>query len=73
MLLPVELIVDRAPRFLTEARVFPGMMQRNVTLSKEVKLVDSESKDPGDISWFNKEGVVVFWDERHVIMVTVSS
>ena len=37
--------------------------------SKEVELVDGEPKDPGDVSWFNDVGIVVFWDEGHVMVV----
>ena len=68
MPLPAELIVDRAPGFLTEAGMFSDVRQREVVSSKEIKLINDEAKNPRDVGWFNGEGVIVFWNEGHVIV-----
>ena len=67
--LPVCSVVDGAPGLLAEAGVGFSVVQGEVGQLKELELVDSEFQDPGNISWFNGEGVIVCWDEGHVIVV----
>ena len=65
----VHSIVDGAPGLLAEAGVDFSMVQGKVMQLKELELVEHESQDPGDISWFDGEGVIVCWDEGHVVIV----
>ena len=67
--LPVGLVVDGAPRLLSEAGVSFGVIKGEVAESEVFKLVDGESQDPGDIGGSHDRGVVVGWGERHVVMV----
>ena len=69
MPLPVCSVMDGAPRFLAEAGMCFSMIQEEVVLSKELKLVDSESENPGDDVWFDGKGVVVFCNKGHVVVV----
>ena len=39
-------------------------------LSKELKLVDGESENPGNDVRSDGEGVVMFWDEGHVLVLS---
>ena len=66
---PASLVVDGAPRFLAEASVCFGMVQGDVVELKVLELVDSESQEAGDVSWFDGERIVVCWGEGHVVMV----
>ena len=45
------------------------MVKGEVAELEVLELVDSEFQDPGGVSWFDREGVVMCWDEGHVIMV----
>ena len=50
------LIVNRASRFLAEARVSFGMVKGKVAESEVLELVDSESQNLGNVSWL--EGIL---------------
>ena len=61
--------MNGAPGFLAEARMCFGVVQGEVAELKVLELVDSESQEPGDVSQFDGEGIVMCWDEGHVIVV----
>ena len=68
--LPVELVVDGAPKFLAEPRMFSSVEQGEIVLLKESELIDCESKNPGDVDGSDRVGgVIMLEDEGHVIMV----
>ena len=63
------LVVDGAPSFLAEPGMFSGVRQRETVLSEEGELIDSESKNPGDVNWSDGKGrIVVFRNEGHVVV-----
>ena len=77
MPLPVVLVVDGAPRFLAEAVMSFDVVKGEVTESKILELVDSESQNPGDINGSNDGRSPLcccFLDslifERHLILWT---
>ena len=61
--------MNGAPGFLAEARMCFGMVQGEVVELKVLELVDSESQEPGDVSRFDGKGIVMCWDEGHVVVV----
>ena len=63
------LVVDGAPRLLAEAGVSFGMVKGEVAELEVLELVDNESQDPGNVGWFDREGIIMCWDEGHVVMV----
>ena len=70
MPLPVQLVVNGAPRFFTEPSVFLSMGQGEVVLLKESKLIDCESEDPEDVNGSDgMRGVVMLRDKGYVVVV----
>ena len=69
MPLPVSLVVDGASRLLAEAGVSFGVVKGEFVELEILELVDSEVQDPGDVGRFDREGFVMCWGERHVVMV----
>ena len=69
MPLPAISVVDGAARFLAEARVNSGVVQGKTLLMKKFELVDGESQDPGDVNGSDREGIVMDWNEEHVVVV----
>ena len=69
MPLPVVSVMDGAPRFLTEAGVSFGVVKGEVTELKVFELVNGKSQDPGDINQSDGEGIIVCWNEGHVVVV----
>ena len=61
--------MDGAARLLTEARVGFCVVEVEVIAPEVLELVLSEAQFPGDVTPANGEGVVVFWDEGHGVMV----
>ena len=68
-LLSVSSVMDWASGLLAEAGVSFGVIKGEVAKSEVLELVYCESQNPGDVDWSDGEGVVVCWDEGHVIMV----
>ena len=66
---PAISVVDGAARFLTEARVGFCVVEVQVVALKIIKLVLSEAQLPGDVASADGEGVVMFWNEGHGIVV----
>ena len=66
---PAILVVDGAARVLAEARVGFCVVEIEVVVSKVSKLILGETQFPGEVTPGEGEGVVVFWDERHGIVV----
>ena len=60
--------MGQGPEFLAKAGMCFGVVQGEVASSKELKLVECESQNPGDISWSDGEGVFMGWDEGHIVM-----
>ena len=69
MPLPILLVVNGAPELPAKVGVYLGMVQGEVVSLRELKLVESEFQNPGDIGWSDGEGVIICWDEGHVIVV----
>ena len=63
------LVVDGTARFLAEARVGFYVAEVKVIASKVIELVFSEAQFPGDVTPADGEGVVMFWDEGHGVVV----
>ena len=63
------LVVDGAARVLAEARVSFRMVEVEVVVSKVSELILGETQFPGEVAPVEGEGVVMFWDERHGIVV----
>ena len=63
------LVVDGAARVLAEARVGFCVVEVEVVASKVSELILGETQFPGEVTPAEGEGVVVFWDERHGIIV----
>ena len=66
---PAVLIVDRAAGLLAEAGVGFGMVEVKVAEAEEFELVYSEAQFPRDITPPDGEGVVVWLNEGHGIVV----
>ena len=66
---PAILVVDGAARILAEARVGFRMVKIEVVVLKVVELILGETQFPGEVAPAEGEGVVVFWDEGHGVMV----
>ena len=61
------LVVDGATKFGAEAQVGFSVVERKVVELQEFKLIDGESKSPGDICGCEELGRCVrFGGERHV-------
>ena len=63
------LVVDGAARVLAEARVGFHMVKIKVVVLKVSELILGETQFPGEVTPAEGEGVVMFWDERHGIVV----
>ena len=61
--------MDGAARLLAEARVGFCMVKVEVVTSEVVELVFGEAQFPGDVAPADGEGVVVFRDEGHGVVV----
>ena len=61
--------MDGAARVLAEARVSFHMVKVEVVASKVSELILGETQFPGEVAPAEGEGVVVFWDERHGIVI----
>ena len=66
---PAILVVDGAARLLTEARMGFRVVKVKVVELEVLELVLSEAQFPGDIAPVDGEGIVMFWDEGHGVMV----
>ena len=66
---PAVLVVDGAARLLTEARVGFCMVEVKVVVLKVIELVLSKAQFPGDVTQVDGEGIVMFWDEGHGVVV----
>ena len=66
---PAILVVDGAAKVLAEARVGFRMVEIEVVVSKVSELILGETQFPGEVAPVEGEGIVVFWDEGHGIMV----
>ena len=53
------LVVDGAPGLLAEAGVDFGVVKGEVVQLKESELVDCKSQDPGNVNWYDGEGIVM--------------
>ena len=63
------LVVDGAARLLAEARVGFRMVEIEVVASKVIELILGETQFPGDVAPADGEGIVVFWDEGHGVVI----
>ena len=61
--------MDGAARLLTEARVGFCVVKVKVVMSEVFELVFGEAQFPGDVAPADGEGVVMFWDEGHGVVV----
>ena len=61
--------MDGAARLLTEARVDFCVVKVEVVVPEVLKLVLSEAQFPGDVAPVDGEGVVVFSNEGHGVVV----
>ena len=61
--------MDRAAGVLAEARVGFCVINIEVVVLKEVELVLSETQFPGNVAPADGEGVIMFWDEGHGVIV----
>ena len=66
---PAILVVDGAPRVLAEARVGFRMVKVEVVVSKVSELVLGETQFPGEVAPAEGEGIVMFWDKGHGVVV----
>ena len=68
---PAISVVDGATLSLTEGRMGMGMFEGELVEVKvlALELVFSEAQLPGDVRRADREGVVMFDDERHGEMV----
>ena len=66
---PVILVVDGAARFLVEASMSFGMVKVKVMEMKEFELVKGETQFPRDISPPDGEGIVMWSNEGHGVVV----
>ena len=66
---PAILVVDGAARVLAEARVGFRMVEIEVVVSKVSELILGEAQFPGEVAPAEGESIVVFWDERHGIVI----
>ena len=66
---PAILVVDGAARLLAKAGVGFCVVEVEMVTSKVVELVLGEPQFPGNIAPADGEGVVVFDDEGHGIVV----
>ena len=61
--------MDGAAKLLAETGVGPSMVEVEVIASEVVKLVFGEAQFPGNITPVDGEGVVVFDDEGHGMVI----
>ena len=66
---PAVLIVDGAAGFLAEASVGFGMVKVKVAEAEELELIFGEAQFPRDITPPDGEGIVVWSNEGHGIVV----
>ena len=66
---PAVLVVDGAAGFLTEASVGFGVIKVEVTEAEEPELVYGKTQFPRDITPPDGEGVVVWSNEGHGVVV----
>ena len=66
---PAILVVDGAARLLAEASMGFCVVEIEVVASKVIELIFGETQFPGDVAPADGEGVVVFWDEEHGVVV----
>ena len=66
---PVVSVVDGAAQFLAEAGVGFGMVRVKTMETKEFELVEGETQFPRDVCPLDREGIVVWSNEGHGIMV----
>ena len=66
---PAILVVDGAAGFLAEASVGFGVINVKIVEAEESELVYGEAQFPRDITPLDGEGVVVWSNEGHGVMV----
>ena len=66
---PAVLVVDGAAGFLAEASVGFGMVEVKVMEAEESELIYSEAQFPRDITPPDREGVVMWSNEGHGVVV----
>ena len=66
---PAISVVDGAAGLLTETGVGFCMVKVEVVALKIIKLVFGETQLPGDVVPVDGEGIVMFWNEGHGIVV----
>ena len=66
---PAVLVVNGAAGFLAEASMGFGMVKVKVVEAEELELVYSEAQFPRDIAPPNGEGIIVWLNEGHGVMV----
>ena len=66
---PAVLVVDGAAGFLAEASVGFGMVKVKVVEAEESELVHGEAQFPRDIAPPDREGIVVWSNEGHGVVV----
>ena len=66
---PAVLVVDGAARFLAEARVCFGVVKVETMETKVFELVKGEAQFPRDVCPPNREGIVVWSNEGHGVVV----
>ena len=66
---PAILVVDGAARVLAETGVGFRVVKIEVVVSKVSELILGETQFPGEVAPVEGEGIVVFWDEGHGVMV----
>ena len=66
---PVVLVVDGAAQLLTEAGVSLGMVEVELMEVEVLELVYSEAQFPRDVSPLDREGIVVWLNEGHGVVV----
>ena len=66
---PVVLVVDGATQFLAEASVCFGVIKVKTSETMEFELIESETQFPGDVCPADGEGIIVWLNEGHGIVV----
>ena len=61
--------MDGAARVLAETGVGFRVVEIEVVVSKVVELILGETQFPGEVAPVEGEGVVVFWDEGHGVVI----
>ena len=66
---PAILVVDGAAGFLAEASMGFGVVQVKVVEAEELELIYGEAQFPRDITPLDREGVVMWSNEGHGVVV----